>query len=549
MTRTIEIKPISVEFIDKMGSDKRVVNCAKVSFSKWNDESQELTMADKGLLSYLATGLPANERDNWEALAKANTHWTPFAHCFLSIRVNVPFFLARQLHKHTVGLVINECFSADTEVLTEQGWKLWPDVQPNDKLATPKPDGVSYSFERPLSLVEENYSGSLVHAYSRDIDMLVTPNHDQFVSSYNSKGWTKFEKVTTDACRSLLFPKTLPMPELDMEEGEDYLEGVVYGAFIGDGCVSADGERIYFHIKRERKKKFFRELMMNTPEFKWAETEQPDGYSYFRMYNIKGWVGKTSTKEILFYKQTKTFYNGVLEGLICTDGCRQKNGGISYSTVSEPLVRSIETLAYALGFDVKIHTRSHPKWSETYKMLFKKKSSKLLKYFEDVPYSGKVYCAKTSTGLLIVRRNGKSCVSGNCSRRYIKSDIALWLPDVVHKAPDHAKQGASAEEADVRFGENRDTARDFILETSELSVDAYYHMLDCGIAPEEARIVLPLNAMTQWVWSGSLLAFARVYALRKDTHAQGAAQEFAHKLGAILYEHFPYSMKALNYGE
>jgi thymidylate synthase (FAD) len=148
------------------------------------------------------------------------------------------------------------------------------------------------------------------------------------------------------------------------------------------------------------------------------------------------------------------------------------------------------------------------------------------------------------------------------SRRYIKSDIDLWLPDVVHKAPAHAKQGASDEEhteyvwgeyssesnLPLRDGVDR-PASQVLQIVSEQSVQAYYDLIDAGVAPEEARIVLPLNAMTTWIWSGSLLAFNRIYQLRKDGHAQNAAQEFANKLGKILYEHFPESMKALNYGE
>lgn len=138
------------------------------------------------------------------------------------------------------------------------------------------------------------------------------------------------------------------------------------------------------------------------------------------------------------------------------------------------------------------------------------------------------------------------------SRRYVKDDVALWLPDVVHKAPDHAKQGASDEEHTSAVDHNNNlyfTAKDFMQESSENAVNSYYTLLDTGVAPEEARIVLPMNAMTQWIWSGSLLAFNRIYQLRKDSHAQNAAQEFALKLGNILYEYFPASMAALNYGE
>ena len=57
MNRQQEIK---VEFIDKMGSDKRIWHAARVSFAKW-DDSEEITEADKGLLKYLATGPYQNQ--------------------------------------------------------------------------------------------------------------------------------------------------------------------------------------------------------------------------------------------------------------------------------------------------------------------------------------------------------------------------------------------------------------------------------------------------------------------------------------------------------
>lgn len=141
------------------------------------------------------------------------------------------------------------------------------------------------------------------------------------------------------------------------------------------------------------------------------------------------------------------------------------------------------------------------------------------------------------------------------SRRYIKSDVELYLPDHFHKAPANAKQGASKEVhtgrvwyTEDKFGGYEMDALTYIEQVSKEAVKSYYGLLDAGVAPEEARMVLPLNSMTNWVWTGSLVAFNRVYQQRIDSHAQNVAQEFAHKLGAILYEHFPVSMEALNYG-
>ncbi|MBP7249150.1 MAG: FAD-dependent thymidylate synthase, partial [Negativicutes bacterium] len=71
------------------------------------------------------------------------------------------------------------------------------------------------------------------------------------------------------------------------------------------------------------------------------------------------------------------------------------------------------------------------------------------------------------------------------------------------------------------------------------SLDLYNNLLERKVAPEEARMVLPLNTMTHWVWSGSLMAFMRVYLQRADGHAQLAAQEFANELGTVIESKFP----------
>ena len=88
---------INVEYIDHMGSDMLVCNMARQSFGKWQDESQELSNKDLGLLEYLSTGVLKEDRGDYEKMYKASTHWAPFAHCILSIRVRVPVFIARQL--------------------------------------------------------------------------------------------------------------------------------------------------------------------------------------------------------------------------------------------------------------------------------------------------------------------------------------------------------------------------------------------------------------------------------------------------------------------
>lgn len=80
---------IKAEYIDHMGDDLRVVNAARVSFAK---QAEEFKDKDAKLLQYLAT----------------HNHWSPFAHCMITLRETVPIFVARQRFKHMVGFTYNE---------------------------------------------------------------------------------------------------------------------------------------------------------------------------------------------------------------------------------------------------------------------------------------------------------------------------------------------------------------------------------------------------------------------------------------------------------
>ena len=76
-------------------------------------------------------------------------------------------------------------------------------------------------------------------------------------------------------------------------------------------------------------------------------------------------------------------------------------------------------------------------------------------------------------------------------------------------------------------------------------IDLYKAMIKADISPEQARFVLPQGVMTEWVWTGSLLAFARFYNLRTDTHAQKEIQDLAHMVGEIIEPLYPVSWNAL----
>lgn len=86
---------------------------------------------------------------------------------------------------------------------------------------------------------------------------------------------------------------------------------------------------------------------------------------------------------------------------------------------------------------------------------------------------------------------------------------------------------------------------ELVCDQTAFALDAYEVLLRGGVAAEQARIVLPQNTMTNWMWTGSLVAFARVCKLRLDSHAQKEAQELGQKIYDVVAPLYPVSWKAL----
>ena len=73
----------------------------------------------------------------------------------------------------------------------------------------------------------------------------------------------------------------------------------------------------------------------------------------------------------------------------------------------------------------------------------------------------------------------------------------------------------------------------------------YEYLLELGVCPEQARMVLPQSMMTEWYWSGTLYAFARVCNLRCKDDAQKETQNVGWDIDKHARELFPASWRAL----
>jgi len=147
------------------------------------------------------------------------------------------------------------------------------------------------------------------------------------------------------------------------------------------------------------------------------------------------------------------------------------------------------------------------------------------------------------------------------SRRYVDDDPEFYMPDVWRGRSADKKQGSDGvvDSIDISgpdFGSDGEEYYEYDeappSEFAEYGIkDAlrvYKTLLGGGVAPEQARMVLPQSTMTEWYWSGSLDAFARMANLRCKTDTQAETQEVAWDISEKMKELFPVSWEALTNG-
>lgn len=126
------------------------------------------------------------------------------------------------------------------------------------------------------------------------------------------------------------------------------------------------------------------------------------------------------------------------------------------------------------------------------------------------------------------------------SRRYIKSMPELYIPEEFRMAPEGSiKQGSGGVHPD-----SEQLVKDYQFFCG-VSMRAYEEWIERGVCPEQARFLLPQGVKVNWVWTGSLFAFANFYNKRSDAHAQKEIQMLAEEVSKIIEPLFPVSWAAL----
>ena len=168
------------------------------------------------------------------------------------------------------------------------------------------------------------------------------------------------------------------------------------------------------------------------------------------------------------------------------------------------------------------------------------KDTKLIKYLAKhkhmSPFGHAFASFHTKAPIFVARQLVKSKFLrwNEVSRRYVDDEPEFYTPDVWRGRSVDKKQGSKGV---VDYGVPTDFYDRCLFE--------YTEMLDAGVAPEQARMVLPQSTMTEWYWSGSLDAFASMCKLRCAPDTQYESRVVADQISEVMETLYPVSWAAL----
>ena len=172
--------------------------------------------------------------------------------------------------------------------------------------------------------------------------------------------------------------------------------------------------------------------------------------------------------------------------------------------------------------------------------------SYLARHNHFTPFTHPQITLRETVPIFVARQRFKHVVGftyNEVSRRYVDDTPEFYVPDEWRGRPEGSiKQGSSAAvpaQKDIQDSYSR---------FCQHALEEYDWLLSLGVAPEQARMVLPQSMLTSYYVTGSLAAFARLYTLRSDSHAQKEIQLLAQEIDQIISPLFPISWAALTKG-
>ena len=342
-----------------------------------------------------------------------------------------------------------DCYSDDTELLTDKGWRLFKNLDKTEKILTLNPSTLTTEWQKPSNYIEEDYEGNFYSVKSKKIDLLISPNHKFFIQS--RKGRLKFKTPNefsfNDAIPLALGSRLLRTTLYGQEHWKAALlgiylsEGTAYGNSGGDikkrngnysvFIAQADGLKGYKNSKGDVKEKI--KTLLTNLGYKFRD--RGDG---LEVLNKELWTEfiKLGNKYSKFipnkYKNlSPDKLEVLLEWLILGDGSIDGKHRCYY-TVSKKLADDVQEIAFKAGYSANIVIKKPSKSGfmkgreirsivPLYQVTIYQNKRVYLRdtkesYVKETNYFGRMYCVEVPNHTILVRRNGKAIWCGNSLR-------------------------------------------------------------------------------------------------------------------------------------
>lgn len=316
--------------------------------------------------------------------------------------------------------IIDECFSQDTEILTENGFVRFDCLQ-NEKVAQYNCEDKTVDFITPLRKIKNKASKGLLHISSdNNFDMLLTPKHELLING---------KKVTAEKAVSATYNK-IKVAGLGCGVESELLPWEKFAiCYQADGSLhnaNKDGSCILaFSFSKERKIEKFLELMKET------------GYSFnevvgqnernlnikprrrFMVY-LKGVPNKTINDYFKLERLSSLKAKAIVEYLNIWDGHVASKNTYLYTTTNLKMADFYQAIGVLAGYKTKlskVKDERSEKFSDCYRLHINLNTDEVSTQYWNKKfqkYDDFVYCVEVPTGNIITRRNGKVVITGNC---------------------------------------------------------------------------------------------------------------------------------------
>ena len=346
------------------------------------------------------------------------------------------------------------CHSADTEVLTEHGWKKWPDYDGRSLLGTMNQDTGYLEFQAPLAVQRYNHNGAMAFTEHAHLDFALTPDHRMFYSNYyvpspyvkGGAGWEpyQFGEISQLPTRCRIPGATTGFIGTQLDEltignrkwnGTDFLR--VLALILSDGWVSGSVHhpaRLSFCCMRNDRIEMIREfahkigLEEKSREGVWTWTDA----ALVAWLKANAYIGneyRAPHKRIpdLVKVADQHQINEFLRYF--GDQHLRDQGNCHYYSSSSYMIDDLQELLLRVGkrsrvFPRGIRPQTGNKFNQNYPAyelheyvdsnVTMQRLERLGRPVVYDHYKGEVFCATVPNSTLITRRNGHVMVSGNC---------------------------------------------------------------------------------------------------------------------------------------